>query len=156
MFTQDDMNDKEVFAPTFRCRFGLGHVTVKTRSRHNWPTSGYFTHLCQPIVVMFLHRNQVHNARKALYLPVPIVKSNDGHFTCSNNPTDHSSWYRVIVPGTFQTPLRGLLRNNLRYAVVGCFPWIVTHCGQWSDNHTLSLDYTRLLATVRSVIPSFL
>lgn len=32
---------------------------------------------------------------------------------------------RVIIPGTFQTPHRGLLRNNLRYAVVGYFPLVV-------------------------------
>lgn len=126
LFTQCDMDDKEVFAPTFRCRFGLGHVTVKTRSHitdQQVVTSHTFTSSMRP---WYLSEIVHKHTWKLIFTCVKneITSLVTLHVQISNWPLQ---WDRVIVPGTFQTPLRGLLRNSLRYVVVGYFPLISIH-----------------------------
>jgi len=63
---------------------------------------------------MGLKTQYPHTLVSLIKVPVPL----HGQATCGLKD-GHD---RVIIPGTFQTPLRGLLRNKLR-SVVGYLPW---------------------------------
>ena len=100
------------------CHGGLGQLSVKTRSDalNKWSNVPG-----QPDKSPEPRRTRLHSHRNTLKQEIkytfPNAPTNSGQFLHGQQMTADGV-DRVIIPGTFQTPLRGLLRNRLRR------PWL--------------------------------